>query len=125
MNSKGQLILSTIGVAAGCLTALGGFKLACDGINELEDTVYDFKADKFDVYEASGEAVVKTVVGIALCGIGGTVAGSSVACAFDAGQNSVIEAAKAQAPVQIAAKSIDEAQKFLDAMKVLEGTTTE
>lgn len=125
MTSKGELIWSMVGVTVGTLACVGGFKIASDGIQEVEDTLYDFKADKFDVYEASGDAVIKTAAGMALVAAGATVATSSVALGFDAGQKSILEAAKDAAPVQIQANSLDAAQKCLDAMKALDGVTTE
>ena len=84
MTAKSELVWSMIGVGVGTLACVGGFKLASDGINEVEDTLYDFKADKFDVYEASGNAIIKAAAGMALIATGASVATSSVCLGLDA-----------------------------------------
>lgn len=104
--------------AAGTLTCLAGAKLVSDGVEELDDTLLDWTASKYDMYETSQESVLKTLGGLGLIGLGASAVGTSIGGAFCVGQQSVVDATPAF-NVMIGAETLEDAQKQLDAMKVL------
>lgn len=116
MNSLAKYLIS-VGVGAAGLAGVGvGLKLVSDGVEEIDDTLFDWRATKLDMYDAAYKGMAKTIGGIGLAGLGGAMVGGAIATSFYAGQDSILEN---PAPVNIVADTIEDAQKSLDVLKAL------
>lgn len=109
--NKRYLISIAVGTT-GMVMAMGGVALGKKGIEDIEDCLYDFTANKVDMYDASCKGLCKILGGVAMSTVGGTMVGAAIGNAYIAG-NEDIETA----PVMISADTIEAAQEHLDLLK--------
>ena len=116
---KQKLILGGIGIL-GVGAVVGGFMMTRDGVEELEETYYDIKSGKDEMLESAGNALMKSAGGILMTTVGGMLVGGSIGTAYNVGKesNDILKA-----PVLIAAKSLEDATRDLEALKAVQNIT--
>lgn len=114
MMNKRYLASIVVGTTGLCL-GMGGVALGKNGVEDIQDCLYDPIADKYDMYESACKGICKIVGGIALSTVGGAMVGGAIGNAYIAGNEDI-----PTANVMIAADTLEAAQENLDLLKKLE-----